>query len=997
MKKFIKFIYSSFFLLFISLLFSCELFDNSVKDFFEQYTNTAAVVKYELDGEYPKNSAGITCIPTDDAHTIKLYMRNPQHYDIEWSYNYKSSEAPYWPLTADDMVLFSQSADKTSMVLTFPKSLLLKAEDGGNDISGTLTLTEKESLRKFDSFDITLHANTAPPQAEGACFQLSSDETKYILCFYLPETSGTVHHNDTRKIYFNGELLYFRDGKVYSSVTKIGAGWSFSSGDEDSRFSYSKPSGMKALQAGGFEFDEAKCPSGYSPVYFAGNFPVTTDTTTVDIKIEDDEGLYSLTSISNKAQQLNPPRITNASDFANGLITVDEETGTAPIVISHDGLTTEGNSCGEVTIDYTVTNIVTSAVYKKGSASGSATIPLEKGKYKITATVRKPYYITSDAYDSSVADAVAGLKVKGLAVYYVRQPVCENPNGSKDKPFGSIEAAKNTYINDTDFGTDDICIIRVMSDIVPLEGVDKFEGSNKELICFEGKSDTDKRTYRLEGYGGKWTIDAKGTSATGNRRVVFVAGTVEALKIENLVIKGGYINASGNYVFASGIYSNSKLVLSNCSVTGNTIISDNINNNANIKGVGLYAYNDVEITNCIISENKCEMISTTKNYSGSGAGICANGNLTVKNTQICNNSFSDPNASVAGAGINYAGTGDNQALFENVTITGNKAITKYYFAYAGLYTRSNNVSIKGKNIITSNVVIKSNVETPSNLCILKTTGALVQTKIKVTGSLAGSTIGVTTGAEPVAASPSVQFTDGYGASNTAVPGTVFASDNDSFGVTKNAAGEAVLALNGGSASVDFGNSLKVGIKDDAGTDIVNVPSYDVYAGGTVPFIVLDGTTDITSNCSFTYSMKLLNKEVSSSYYSKLDASNPDKFKISRSLPAGVYTVKVTATKGTGANAKNVDAEVVLNVKESDDFTFVTEVNSGDTYVISTYDSLLKLTQWASGDDAYTASDFAGVTFVLGKDIALDTQFKSIGRYSPCPFKGIIDGNNHSMM
>ena len=72
----------SIFTLLLSVFFftSCEM---DVKEFFETYTETAAIVKMETEGSFPSGSNDAICFPSDDDHSILFYLRNPKKFTLQ--------------------------------------------------------------------------------------------------------------------------------------------------------------------------------------------------------------------------------------------------------------------------------------------------------------------------------------------------------------------------------------------------------------------------------------------------------------------------------------------------------------------------------------------------------------------------------------------------------------------------------------------------------------------------------------------------------------------------------------------------------------------------------------------------------------------------------------------------------------------------------------------------------------------------------------------------
>ncbi|MBQ2479848.1 MAG: hypothetical protein II516_01265, partial [Treponema sp.] len=96
--------------------------------------------------------------------------------------------------------------DKTIIRVTYSQSYL-QDHEGGQQIGGTIYLTESETLREFDPYSFSLKCNSPPPGVKGQSVQ--TDGSHYIVCFYVPTTElGSAPHNlDTHTVCINGEAV----------------------------------------------------------------------------------------------------------------------------------------------------------------------------------------------------------------------------------------------------------------------------------------------------------------------------------------------------------------------------------------------------------------------------------------------------------------------------------------------------------------------------------------------------------------------------------------------------------------------------------------------------------------------------------------------------------------------------------------------------------------------------------------------------------------------
>lgn len=97
--------------------------------------------------------------------------------------------------------------DKTIIRLTYSQDYLL-AHEGGQQIGGTIYLTESETLREFDPYSFSLKCNTPPPGVKGQSVQTASNGHFWV-CFYVPTTELTTptHSLDTHTVFINGEAV----------------------------------------------------------------------------------------------------------------------------------------------------------------------------------------------------------------------------------------------------------------------------------------------------------------------------------------------------------------------------------------------------------------------------------------------------------------------------------------------------------------------------------------------------------------------------------------------------------------------------------------------------------------------------------------------------------------------------------------------------------------------------------------------------------------------
>lgn len=688
----------------------------------------------EPEGSYPKGTNDAICYPSDDDHSITFYLRNPQKFQLEPRYSFNN---PDISVTSSDLEFVQDSGDRSIARLTFKQQFLHAREMLVNldqkDISGVVSFYEPLSGRIFDSYSVNVHANSAPPIILNPCFQLTSSGTDgtYIVCFYMPKLEQGTIHKDTYDFFVNSEHLYINgasssDRNIYQTRDVSGATPVYT--DQDTRFTTTAPT-MTSLEEGGFAFSTtAPAPEGYIPMYFMTGVAPTTETTTYTFTIRDDDGLSNSIAISNKAKQLDPP---SYSVVNNQTCLADEETGLYTIYITHDGLCTDGTSCGGgVSFNYTITETGGQTVFlggtsavKTGTATGSAVIKLPRGNYSISSTAFKNYYITSES------SAVTGVGVRQSAIFYVREDGNDSDNGSRATPFRTINQAISDFKlgqSTNMYDLDSACEIRILSDLTPPADY-TFASHNNAFVDISGPSFTSP--VIIKGYGGQYAINAN-RSESSIGRVMYIA-TGCNVTLNNLIIKGGYtcgdysssdydgagIKNSGNliatdciiehntalntYEGGGGIWNNAisgKLNLTRCILRYNTNdrFEDSIDDSSGYCGSAIYsdgtANDSCILTNCTITHNTGGPAICVSRIFMTGGSVTYNisknntecGGIkfrsgTLDGVNISYNDFDESipvaSLSTSGGGIWVAGYGDDgtESIIKNCIIKNNKA------------------------------------------------------------------------------------------------------------------------------------------------------------------------------------------------------------------------------------------------------------------------------------------------------------------------------------
>ena len=389
----------SLFYLSLVMFASCDFetlfepeFNEPVKEFFDTYTNTAAIEEHKLSVESYNDVSARMCINSDEECTVQFYMRNPQQYDLQTSVNFKSLEG-----IDTSLVKISQS-DKNTIILTLPQSFLADSDEG-HDISPTISMLEPLSGRSFADYSFSLFSNSMPPQLNNPTV-MNDNNTTFIIAFDMPSQAElALRHKDLTTITING--------KNYPVSISSDGNFKFS----DSAFSTEEKT-FNTISSKTFTFTDR------SVYYYTGD-PFANGDKEYTIILSDAAGLTTETLASTKITKLNTPNVLNAAGKAVES-TYNSETKeytpkslpllsgkeysivkiTAP---SQDNLGNEVDSAG-LTVHYTLYNGTPRAakLSKSGTFSGSIELNLAVGSWYLETYATKTNYEKSSVTKSYI-------------------------------------------------------------------------------------------------------------------------------------------------------------------------------------------------------------------------------------------------------------------------------------------------------------------------------------------------------------------------------------------------------------------------------------------------------------------------------------------------------------------------------------------------------------------------------------------------------------------
>lgn len=326
MKKFKPFEFvrnSVFSLLLVSSMVSCQHMGEPVKEFFKEYTETAAIVYDDFGANYKIDNSGVYCLPySEDGKEIVYTLRNPQHYDLNVSVTFPLESQMIFSAGGYNVEISKE--DKGSVIRVHYPGELLYALEMGKDMSPTINIVEPKSGRVFSPYTTKFHVNSVPPLVSNQVVMLDStnpDDLKYVVCFEFPKTTcinSESIHNDIAEF-----SIADRTYSAALGTFSLDSDGTISIAENSSTAPYittQRPVNLVGNSVTGsnatFNVKDGQA------FYFVTGTSLTNDNTTYSLIMKDRAGLSSVSYASVKAE-----KIGMVSATADGK-PVREDTGT---------------------------------------------------------------------------------------------------------------------------------------------------------------------------------------------------------------------------------------------------------------------------------------------------------------------------------------------------------------------------------------------------------------------------------------------------------------------------------------------------------------------------------------------------------------------------------------------------------------------------------------------------------------------------------------------
>lgn len=555
-----------------ALLSACDLFQETPKDFLEDYGNIANVAKTEFSTEVVPQGAWHNIGSSGDV-TINYIIENPGDHRLRAEVTFPNEIAlsevsivfpendgllRSWTEVVDDGAgSTTRTENETNFLtstfsITFPQSLLDTID--GNisqfDISPTVMLYRTDfgaEERPQSSHTIRLLCNTPPEKISNAVGEkiVADGSETLVLAIELPALKMDDKYLTVEE---NGRKHVFE--KVTGATNFDGA----KSSDGLWTISSAAPAGIEAAT-----YDE----DGNSIMLDSADCYIITDINikelapfNVALTLTDEGRLTSQKSFTSHGRKLDVPYSTSAATLEQ-----DESDGMAAYTLQ----ATDG-----ATIHYTVTQ--TSPVGGAYSDSGSGTTPLEielpAGTFTITAHAEKEGFVKSDDFTKIVT--------VNPSVFFVRAEGDDaSGNGSKSVPFATIKKAVDSFMSFAPAPTS--AKIFILSDINVTDAV-SITGMNLTLRGYKDGNVGSRVTiscaltsgslFDIDGSVSMLDLDISQTAdsiASGGVDKAISVSNGATLNMENVSISGMKVSSSGILVESGGT-----LNLKNVSINGNT-------------------------------------------------------------------------------------------------------------------------------------------------------------------------------------------------------------------------------------------------------------------------------------------------------------------------------------------------------------------------------------------------------------------------------------------
>ncbi|WP_149554309.1 hypothetical protein [Treponema pectinovorum] len=435
--------FSAFIFVFSFFFYSCTFFKDSfnepVKDFFKEYTETSGILGYKISSsDFVRGNDGSLIIPSYKDVEVDFYLRNPQRYVFTSGSNMSLAMnsldcdkffALWGSYPNTNLVKISQdNSDVSILRLVYPSDFLIGV-DNGFDITPTVRMFHPHTGADFGTFSpIKIICNTPPPPVYGAV--IYKDTNKYYVLFNMPEKSILKSiHRDIEVVTINNAI------SSDISINNSDGTFVFS----NASFKLGNPISSLSLEKCSQEFIEHG-----QPAYFETGDLVSSENKSYTITIKDSAGLSSVVTTSVQSVKLGQVTVTDkngAEVLTNSELNQDEDSSYATLTIIPSATGSDGSTIRDTVVIYELyegTDSSGKLILSGSGTSGSVNIEVPCGDVFLRVYSHKDYYADSLPVEMKI-------KVLRTNVYVSSSGNDTTNNGSKASPYKTVKNAINNF------------------------------------------------------------------------------------------------------------------------------------------------------------------------------------------------------------------------------------------------------------------------------------------------------------------------------------------------------------------------------------------------------------------------------------------------------------------------------------------------------------------------------------------------------------------------
>ena len=429
----------------LSVIFSsCEFFNTSVPVWFREYTEYPSVSDSSWAGKGKKDSSGVINAASSEDFTVTLRLNNAQQFKFTAGENMTLTlpqQLKDAGLNTGAVSIKQDESDLSKIIITYPAETFLRAAEikGGSnkfDISPKVTFKHPKigiDICTYNSLKVI--CNSAPAMPSGAVLYKDSSDSKYVICFNMPDKNAMktgARDSDIKSIRINGN-----DYPITLNA--------------DGTFSFSNPNFLQTAPSNYEKIDSHDFIPNGQPVYFktddaVGSHPV------YKIEVFDKTIGSGAVTVSADMLRLKNPSVQQKDSFgtftnlASGEnnIPVSDDGSTASVYITPPSEYEGGSPVQDVSVIYELWrghDTASDRILSGTVEAAHTVVSVPGGK-----TLLRVYAHKDGAMDSAVTE----YKISVVAyVYYVKGEgaselsgtAVDTNEGTKFYPFATVKAA----------------------------------------------------------------------------------------------------------------------------------------------------------------------------------------------------------------------------------------------------------------------------------------------------------------------------------------------------------------------------------------------------------------------------------------------------------------------------------------------------------------------------------------------------------------------------